>query len=118
MAIVWYVLIHVSLALIGYQVFTFTNLGAFYAAMAGAVVQGYSIWEVHRVAKPRFESAFIGKPGPDQADQGYIGDCYLIAADGWKAETSRILEPNKSGKQKNPQKIPFFSFKTSLAKIL
>ncbi len=66
MATVWYVLIHVSLALIGYQVFTFTNLGALYAAAAGAVVQGYSIWEVHRVAKPRFESAFIGKPGSDK----------------------------------------------------
>ena len=66
MAIVWYVLIHVSLALIGYQVFTFTNLGALYAASAGAVVQGYSIWEVHRVAKPRFDTGFIGKPGSDK----------------------------------------------------
>ncbi len=63
MAIVWYVLIHVSLALIGYQVFTFTNLGALYAAAACAVVQGYSIWEVHRVAGPRFNAAFIGRPG-------------------------------------------------------
>lgn len=26
-------------------------------------------------------------------------DCYLIAADGWKAETSRIIETNKKGKE-------------------
>ena len=26
-------------------------------------------------------------------------DCYLIAADGWKAEPSRIVESNKAGKQ-------------------
>ncbi len=66
MAVVWYVLIHVSLGLIGYQVFTFTNLGAFYAAAAGAVVQGYSIWEVDRVARPRFDAGFIGTPGSDK----------------------------------------------------
>jgi type I restriction enzyme M protein len=28
-------------------------------------------------------------------------DCYLIAADGWKAETLRILETDKKGKQKD-----------------
>ena len=66
MAIVWYVLIHVSLALIGYKVFTFTNLGALYAAAAGALVQGYSVWEVHRVAGPRFNASFIGKPDTDK----------------------------------------------------
>lgn len=27
-------------------------------------------------------------------------DCYLIAADGWKAETSRIVETDKKGKEK------------------
>ena len=66
MAVVWYVLIHVSLGLIGYQYFTFTNLGALYAAVAGAIFQGYSIWEVHRVAWPRFEAAFVGTPGSDK----------------------------------------------------
>jgi type I restriction enzyme M protein len=28
-------------------------------------------------------------------------DCYLIAADGWKAETSRIIEQDNKGKQKD-----------------
>ena len=28
-------------------------------------------------------------------------DCYLIAADGWKAETSRIVETDKKGKEKD-----------------
>ncbi len=66
MAIVWYTLIHVSLGLIGYQFFTFTNLGAIYAAAAAAVVQGYATWEIHRVTKPKFDAAFIGAPGSDK----------------------------------------------------
>ena len=28
-------------------------------------------------------------------------DCYLIAADGWKAETYRIIEKDKKGKEKD-----------------
>jgi type I restriction enzyme M protein len=28
-------------------------------------------------------------------------DCYLIAADGWKAETYRIIERDKKGKEKD-----------------
>jgi type I restriction enzyme M protein len=28
-------------------------------------------------------------------------DCYLIAADGWKAETYRIIETDKKGKEKD-----------------
>jgi len=28
-------------------------------------------------------------------------DCYLIAADGWKAQTSRIIEKDKKGKEKD-----------------
>ena len=28
-------------------------------------------------------------------------DCYLIAADGWKAETTRIIETDKKGKEKD-----------------
>ena len=66
MAIIWYVLIHVSLGLIGYQYFQFTNLGAIYAAAASAVVQSYAIWEIHRVTWSKFQTAFIGKPGSDK----------------------------------------------------
>src|SRR6202034_1947590 len=28
-------------------------------------------------------------------------DCYLIAADGWKAETNRVTEKDKKGKEKD-----------------
>jgi type I restriction enzyme M protein len=28
-------------------------------------------------------------------------DCYIIAADGWKAETSRVIETDKKGKEKD-----------------
>jgi len=28
-------------------------------------------------------------------------DCYIIASDGWKAETSRIIEKDKKGKEKD-----------------
>ena len=28
-------------------------------------------------------------------------DCYVIAADGWKAETYRIIEKDKKGKEKD-----------------
>ena len=66
MAIVWYILIHVSLGLIGYEVFTFTNLGAIYCAAAAAVVQGYAVYEIHRLAKPRFDAAFVGTPGSEK----------------------------------------------------
>jgi len=66
MAIVWYVLIHVSLGLIFYQAFTFTNLGAIYTAAASAVVQGYAMWEIYRMTKPKFDAAFIGTPGSDK----------------------------------------------------
>ena len=63
MAIVWYILIHVSLGLIGYEVFTFTNLGALYCAAAASVVQGYAVYEIHKLAKPRFDAAFVGTKG-------------------------------------------------------
>jgi type I restriction enzyme M protein len=35
----------------------------------------------------------------DYWDDTMQDDCYLISADAWKAETSRILESNKAGKQ-------------------
>ena len=54
---------------------------------------------------------YAGKPLIDQYDiyqhlmdywaETMQDDCYLIAADGWKAETSRIIETNKKGKEKD-----------------
>lgn len=66
MDFVWYFLIHVSLGLIFYQDFTFTNLGAVYAALAGMAVQFYPTYQIHRVARPRFDSAFVGAPGSER----------------------------------------------------
>jgi len=54
---------------------------------------------------------YLGKPLIDQYDvyqhmmdywaETMQDDCYLIAADGWKAETYRIIETDKKGKQKD-----------------
>ena len=54
---------------------------------------------------------YIGKPliGPydiyqhlmDYWAQTMQDDCYLIAVDGWKAETARIIETDKKGKEKD-----------------
>ena len=61
MTIVWYVLIHVSLGLIGSDVFRFSNVGALYCVAASAVVQGYAMWEIHRRSWPMF----LASLGPD-----------------------------------------------------
>jgi hypothetical protein len=63
MDFVWYFLIHVSLGMIFYEEFTFTNLGAVYATLAGMVVQSYPTYQLHRIAKPKFDAAFVGAPG-------------------------------------------------------
>jgi type I restriction enzyme M protein len=54
---------------------------------------------------------YLGKPLIDQYDvyqhmmdywaETMQDDCYLIAADGWKAETYRIVEKDKKGKEKD-----------------
>ena len=67
MTIVWYVLIHVSLGLIGRDVFHFTNLGALYCVAASAVVQGYAMWEIHRRSWPMFLANFDGHAPPGAA---------------------------------------------------
>ena len=70
MTIVWYVLIHVSLGLIGSEIFRFTNLGALYCVAASAVVQGYAMWEIHRRSWPMFLASLDGEAA--QADRrGY-----------------------------------------------
>ena len=55
----WYILIHIGLGLVGYQVFLFTNEGGLWAA-AAAVVQAYAVWEIHKLAKPKFEASLAG----------------------------------------------------------
>ncbi len=52
----WYVLIHVALGMIGWQYFTFTNIGGIYAFGASALVQAYAIYEIHRDARPKFNA--------------------------------------------------------------
>ena len=52
----WYVLIHIGLGLIGWQIFTFTNIGGLYAFGAAGVVQAYAIFEIHRDARPKFNA--------------------------------------------------------------
>jgi type I restriction enzyme M protein len=37
----------------------------------------------------------------DYWEKSMQDDCYLISADGWKAETSRIIEKDKKGKEKD-----------------
>jgi hypothetical protein len=58
----WYVLIHIGLGLIGFQYFTWSNLGGIYAAIAAAFVQAYAIFEIHRDAKLKFATALAQEP--------------------------------------------------------
>jgi hypothetical protein len=53
----WYVLIHIGLGVIGYQYFTFTNIGGLYAFGVSLAVQAYAIFEIHRDAKPKFDAS-------------------------------------------------------------
>ena len=74
MTVVWYVLIHVSLGLIGSDVFHFTNLGALYCVAASAVVQGYAMWEIHRRSWPMFLQSIDAHESPaavSTARRGY-----------------------------------------------
>jgi len=65
----WYILIHIGLGLVGYQIFLFTNTGGLYAAAAAAVVQGYAVWEIHKQARPRFEETLAGARSQNEAEE-------------------------------------------------
>jgi hypothetical protein len=56
MATVWYVLIHISLGLIGWKVFTVTNQGALAAFAACAGVQAWPMYEFYRLTWDKFDS--------------------------------------------------------------
>jgi hypothetical protein len=65
----WYILIHIGLGLVGYQVFTFTNTGGVYAAAASGVVQAYAIWEIHKQAYPKFQEMHRNAASVTEAEQ-------------------------------------------------
>jgi type I restriction enzyme M protein len=55
----------------------------------------------HYADKPLIEPYDIYQHLMDYWAETMQDDCYLIAADGWKAETSRIIEKDKKGKEKD-----------------
>ncbi len=54
MQTIWYVLIHVSLGLIGWQMFTFTNQGVMAAFAICAGVQAWPMYEMFRLTWEKF----------------------------------------------------------------
>jgi type I restriction enzyme M protein len=81
------------------------------AAMLKALQAGYHPKEVITRLSEDLLANYAGKPLIDPYDiyqhlmdywaQTMQDDCYLIAADGWKAETSRVIETDKKGKEKD-----------------
>ena len=65
----WYVLIHIGLGGVGYQYFTFTNIGGIYAFGAALLVQAYAVVEIHRDAIPKFDSTLNGADSFNEAEQ-------------------------------------------------
>jgi type I restriction enzyme M protein len=55
----------------------------------------------HYLDKPLIDGYDIYQHLMDYWAETMQDDCYLIAADGWKAETTRIIETDKKGKQKD-----------------
>jgi type I restriction enzyme M protein len=56
---------------------------------------------VHYAGKPLIDPYDVYQHLMDYWADTMQDDCYLIAADGWKAETSRIIEKDKRGKEKD-----------------
>lgn len=55
----------------------------------------------HYANKPLFDPYDVYQHFMDYWDATMQDDCYLIAADGWKAETYRVVEKDKKGKEKD-----------------
>ncbi len=55
----------------------------------------------HYADKPLIDAYDIYQHLMDYWAETMQDDCYLIAADGWKAEASRIIEKDKKGKEKD-----------------
>jgi type I restriction enzyme M protein len=55
----------------------------------------------HYVRKPLIDAYDVYQHLLDYWAEAMQDDCYLISADGWKAETYRIIEEDKKGKEKD-----------------
>jgi type I restriction enzyme M protein len=55
----------------------------------------------HYVGKPLIDAYAVYQHLMDYWAQTMQDDCYLIAVDGWKAETYRIIDTDKKGKEKD-----------------
>ena len=55
----------------------------------------------HYATKPLIDPYDIYQHLMDYWAETMQDDCYLIAADGWKAETCRVIETDKKGKEKD-----------------
>ena len=55
----------------------------------------------HYTGKPLIDKYDVYQHLMDYWAETMQDDCYLIAADGWKAETYRIIEKDKKGKEKD-----------------
>ena len=55
----------------------------------------------HYADKPLIDAYDIYQHLVDYWAETMQDDCYLIAADGWKAETTRVIEKDKKGKEKD-----------------
>ena len=55
----------------------------------------------HYADKPLIDAYDVYQHLMDYWDATMQDDCYLIAADGWKAETTRVIEKDKKGKEKD-----------------
>src|SRR5205814_8230707 len=64
----------------------------------GALAEGLL---AHYAGKPLIDSYDVYQHLMDYWADTMQDDAYLIAADGWKAETSRIIEKDKKGKEKD-----------------
>jgi type I restriction enzyme M protein len=55
----------------------------------------------HYLGKPLMDPYAVYQHLLDYWGETMQDDCYLISADGWKAETARIIEKDKKGKEKD-----------------
>ncbi|MDP2324134.1 MAG: N-6 DNA methylase, partial [Gammaproteobacteria bacterium] len=55
----------------------------------------------HYAGKPLIDAYDVYQHLMDYWAETMQDDCYLIAADGWKAETTRVIETDKKGKEKD-----------------